>query len=119
MYPSIARASNISQETKLATVLWIGTCPYTLRDVFDAYIDWQNAEKRLARLDNPVARDKLQVSIAKRTYENMVKSNSDYIDTIFGKLISPDENAVDLGHELFGLPDYQEMRRLYREQETV
>ena len=119
MYPSIARASNISQETKLATVLWIGTCPYTLREVYDMYVEWQNAEKRLAKMSNPVARDKLQVSIAKRTYENMVKANSDYIDTIFGKLISPDENAVDLCHELFGLPDYSEMRRLYREQKAV
>ena len=80
---------------------------------------WQNAEKHLANLGNPTARDKLQVSIIKRTYENMVKSNSDYIDTIFGKLISPDENAVDLCHTLFGLPNYSEMRRLYREQATV
>ena len=119
MYPSIARASNISQETKLATVLWVGTCPYTLREVYDIYIEWQRAEQRLAKMTNPTARDKLHVSVIKRTYENMVKSNSDYIDTIFGKLISPDENAVDLCHELFGLPDYQEMRRLYREQAAV
>lgn len=102
-------SNNISQETKIATTLWIGTCPFTLEEVNNRFETWQEAAARLSK--TPTPREKREVSMLKAAYETAVAANSDHIDTIFGKLSSPDENSVDLCHDLFGLPDLAEMKK--------
>ena len=116
MYPSIAMSNNISQETKIATTLWISTCPFTLEEINNRFEVWQEAAARLSKTMNPTAQEKRNVSILKSAYETAVAANSDHIDTIFGKISSPDENSVDLCHDLFGLPDLSEMKNLWENQ---
>ena len=119
MYPSIARSCNISQATKVATVLHLDSCPYGLREVFDAYTAWQHADKAYRNSRNKETKDRTKVTQLYAVYKHMQESNSEYIDTIFGKLIAPEENAVDLCHTLFALPDYKEMQELYRQSVSV
>ena len=88
-YPSATIAFNISRETKLASVLWIEGCPYTIEQIM-------REEKK----------DKKK---------EMAKANAEYFNTLFGRVPCVEENAVAICHEYFNLPDYQEMLSIFNE----
>lgn len=86
-YPSLTIAFNISRETKYATVVWVEGCPYTLDEI--------------KKCDNS------------KQIEVMRKANAEYIDQLFGAYPTIIENAVSLSHQHFGLPNYDELLKLY------
>lgn len=92
-YPSVTVACNISRETKLASVLWIEGCPYEI----DTILNEKEAGKR----------------------KEMAKANAEYFNTLFGRVPFVRENAVAIGHEYFGLPDYSEMLQLIEGESEV
>ena len=79
-YPSVTVACNISRETKLASVIWIEGCPFTV----DAIMKEKDSSKQ----------------------KEMAKANAEYFNTLFGRVPFVQENAVAIGHEYFNLPDY-------------
>lgn len=44
--------------------------------------------------------------------KDMAKANAEYFNTLFGRVPCVQENAVAIGHEYFGLPNYEEMLQL-------
>lgn len=89
-YPSMTIASNVSRETKLFTTLWVEGCPHTL--------------------------DEIESEANPRRQSEMAKENAEHIYAVFGLLPCVKENAVTVCHELFGLPNYQEMKDLISKQ---
>lgn len=92
-YPSVTVAFNVSRETKLATVLWVEGCPYTIEEIQKE----KEAEKQ----------------------KTMAKANAEYFNALFGRITCVDENAVDICHEHFGLPNYEEMLALFGNEAEV
>jgi len=86
-YPSATIAINVSRETKISTLIWVEGCPYTIQEIQDE-----------------LNKDKQKL---------MAKANATYIDALCGLVPFVDENSVHIGHQYFGLPDYQEMLDLY------
>ena len=89
-YPSMTIAANVSRETKVFTTLWMDGCPYTLEQIED-----EPDEKR---------------------QDEMARENAEHVYTVFGLLPCVKENAVALCHNLFGLPNYEEILKLFKSQ---
>ena len=103
MYPSIASAMNVSKLTKFATVLHVDGAPYTLEEINAAYTAYKECKV-----------DKEKKAL-KNHYEALTLANSEWLDSLFGRLATPEENAVDICHQLFGLPNFSEMKSLFND----
>ena len=97
LYPSIQMSTNLSRKSRFASVLWIEGAPYTLQQL-NQMVEMINNE------EDQATRRKLM-----REYKDAVLANSDYIENFFGAYFTVRENAVQVCHDHFGLPDFQEI----------
>ena len=93
-------STNLSRETRYASTLWIEGCPYTLMQLDQMYQAWCDE-------GDSSKRKKLE-----KQYKLAALANSSYIEDFFGNYFTPMENAVQLCHDHFGLPNFQEMLNL-------
>jgi len=103
MYPSILMSCNCGRITKYSTTLHVDGCPYALEEISAAYETMKNEENAK------------QKSLLNNTYKAMALANTEWMDEFFGKLATTEENAVDLCHQVFNLPNYSEMAELFKE----
>ena len=101
LYPSIQMSTNLSRETRYASTLWIEGAPYTLIQLDDMYnaIRDESDPSRKKKLENQ--------------YKAAVLANSSYIEDFFGNYFTPLENAVQLCHDHFNLPNFEEMLKIF------
>ena len=103
MYPSIASAMNVSKLTKFATVLHVDGAPYSLEEINALYTQAKECKV-----------DKEKKALYNK-YKAMTLANSEWLDNLFGRLATTEENAVDLCSQLFDLPNYSEMKSLFND----
>lgn len=89
-YPSILISSNISKETKLATLLWLSNSPFAL----DQVLETKDVKDEKGKL-NPRAR-----------------ANAEHMFNFLCQYMATKENAVALC-EAFNLPGYTEMLNIW------
>ena len=97
LYPSIQMSTNLSRESRFASVLWVEGAPYTLEQLAQMYEAIQNEE-------DPTLRRKLQNEL-----KVAALANSDYMENFFGAFFTVRENAIQVCHDHFGLPNFQEI----------
>ena len=101
MYPSIAMAMNISRMTRYATVLHVDSCPHTLEEISEIY----EAMKK--------ERDSSKKKKLSNEYKKITLENTHYIDELFDKLATPEEDCVDVCQQVFNLPNFTQMKSLF------
>lgn len=97
LYPSIQMSTNLSRESRFASVLWIEGAPYTLQQLNQMY-------DAIEQEEDPSTKRKLA-----REYKDAILANSDYIENFFGAFFTTRENAVQVCHDHFGLPNFEEI----------
>ena len=90
-------STNLSRETRFASVLWVEGAPYTLEQLAQMDEAVQNEE-------DPAVRRKLSNQL-----KEAALANSDYMESLFGAYFTVRENAVQVCHDYFGLPNFQEI----------
>ena len=90
-------STNLSRESRFASVLWVEGAPYTLEQLAQMYEAIQNEE-------DPTLRRKLQNEL-----KVAALANSDYMENFFGAFFTVRENAIQVCHDHFGLPNFQEI----------
>ena len=97
-YPSLVNSFNISRQTKIATALWIHLCPYTLqqiREVYDRRSGYETTSPEYKKCTNIL--------------EEMTVANAEAMYSFFSRIPTVEENCISVGHDAFGLPNYQEL----------
>ena len=105
LYPSIQMSTNLSRESRYASVLWIEGAPHTLKELNDIWDELQNEK------------DAKRHTMLKNSYDEAVMENTVFIENFFGSYFTPEENAVQVCHDEFGLPDFDEMDKYILGQE--
>ena len=90
-------STNLSRESRFASVLWVEGAPYTLQQLAQMCDMIDNEE-------DPAAKRKLI-----REYKEATLANSDYMESFFGAYFTVRENAITVCHDHFGLPNFQEI----------
>lgn len=87
-------STNLSRESRYASVLWIEGAPYTLEQLA-AIAEETASAKKPHRGDNLLKEATLE--------------NTKYIENFFGLYFTPEENAVAVCKAMFNFPDFDDM----------
>lgn len=90
-------STNLSRESRYASVLWIEGAPHDLRELNEMYERWCDE-------GDPAKKSKY-----KKAYQEAILENSDYMENFFGAVFTPRENAVQVCHDHFNLPNFEEI----------
>lgn len=93
-------STNLSRESRYASVLWIEGAPYTLRELNDMYEELHDTKDSSKRKE------------LSRLYKEAVLANTQYIENFFGLYFTPEENAVSVCKSMFGFPDFDDIDTL-------
>lgn len=93
-------STNLSRESRFASVLWIEGAPYTLEQLNDMH-------EQLKSEKDPKRRSELL-----RVIQDATLANTNYIEDFFGLYFTPVENAVQICKSMFNFPDFDDIDKV-------
>ena len=93
-------STNLSRESRFASVLWIEGAPYSLQELNSMYDEIHETKDANRRKE------------LERLFKEATLANTQYIENFFGLYFTPEENAVSVCKSMFGFPDFNDMDTL-------